>query len=92
MDGGVGPRPERPELEIDLETLIPHYRIRHWIRPGLSGWAQVNFPYGASAEDARMKLSFDLFYIRNAGVLLDGLIILKTIRLLLSAKGAEPQT
>ena len=88
----IGPRPERPELEIDLETLIPHYRIRHWIRPGLSGWAQVNFPYGASAEDARMKLSFDLFYIRNAGVLLDGLIILKTIRLLLSAKGAEPQT
>lgn len=63
----IGPRPERPELELELVTQLPHYRIRHWIRPGLSGWAQVNYPYGASVSDSRIKLSFDLFYIRNAG-------------------------
>ncbi len=88
----IGPRPERPELEGDLESRIPHYRIRHWIRPGLSGWAQVNYPYGASVDDARVKLSFDLFYIRNAGLLLDALIALKTIRLVAGAKGAQPQS
>lgn len=57
----IGPRPERPELEHDLETLIPHYRKRHWMRPGLSGWAQVNAPYAASVEDSELKLSYDLF-------------------------------
>ena len=88
----IGPRPERPELEVDLEKLIPHYRIRHWIRPGLSGWAQVNYPYGASVEDSKAKLSFDLFYIRNAGFWLDALIVLKTIRLLAGAKGAQPRS
>ena len=86
----IGPRPERPELEVDLEAAIPHYRIRHWIRPGLSGWAQVNYPYGASVEDSKTKLSFDLYYIRNAGFWLDALILLKTIRLVAGAKGAQP--
>jgi lipopolysaccharide/colanic/teichoic acid biosynthesis glycosyltransferase len=86
----IGPRPERPEIELDLELQIPHYRIRHWIRPGLSGWAQVNYPYGASVEDSRMKLSFDLYYVRNSGLLLDLLITLKTIRLVLHARGAQP--
>ena len=86
----IGPRPERPELEKDLEILIPNYRIRHWIRPGLSGWAQVCYPYGASIEDSRMKLSYDLYYLRNASVLLDFLITIKTIRLILRASGASP--
>lgn len=87
----IGPRPERPELEVDLEAVIPHYRMRHWIRPGLSGWAQVNYPYGASVEDSKVKLSFDLFYIRNSGFWLDALIVLKTIRLVAGAKGAQPR-
>ena len=88
----IGPRPERPEIEVDLEDVIPHYRIRHWIRPGLSGWAQVNFPYGASVEDSKIKLGFDLFYIRNAGFWLDALILLKTIRLVAGARGAQPRS
>ena len=87
----IGPRPERPELELELEQVIPHYRVRHWIRPGLSGWAQVNYPYGNSIADSRMKLSYDLYYLRNAGILLDLLILGKTIRLVLRAQGAQPQ-
>jgi lipopolysaccharide/colanic/teichoic acid biosynthesis glycosyltransferase len=66
----IGPRPERPELEQQLEAQIPQYRLRHWLRPGLSGWAQVCFPYGASVADSRAKLSYDLYYLRNAGPLL----------------------
>jgi len=86
----IGPRPERPELEATLEDQIPHYRVRHWIRPGLSGWAQVCYPYGASIGDSRIKLSFDLYYLRNASLLLDILILIKTIRLVAWAKGAVP--
>ncbi len=86
----IGPRPERPELEHELERQIPHYRIRHWLRPGLSGWAQVCYPYGASVEDSRMKLAYDLYYLRNANVLLDLLILFKTIRLVAGARGAVP--
>jgi exopolysaccharide biosynthesis polyprenyl glycosylphosphotransferase len=86
----IGPRPERPELEATLEAQIPHYRVRSWIRPGLSGWAQVCYPYGASVSDSRMKLSFDLYYLRNASPLLDILIFIKTIRLLVWARGACP--
>ena len=86
----IGPRPERPELELDLERRIPHYRIRHWLRPGLSGWAQVCYPYGASVEDSRMKLAYDLYYLRNANLLLDLLILFKTIRLVAGARGAVP--
>ena len=86
----IGPRPERPELEEELERRIPHYRVRHWIRPGLSGWAQVCFPYGASVADSRMKLSYDLYYLRNANLLLDLLILIKTIRLVAGARGALP--
>jgi len=86
----IGPRPERPELEHELERQIPHYRIRHWLRPGLSGWAQVCYPYGASLEDSRMKLAYDLYYLRNANVLLDLLILFKTIRLVAGARGAVP--
>ena len=87
----IGPRPERPEFEIRLEKVIPHYRVRHWIRPGLSGWAQVCFPYGASIDDSRSKLSFDLYYLRNFSLWLDVLILLKTVRLVARAQGALPQ-
>jgi exopolysaccharide biosynthesis polyprenyl glycosylphosphotransferase len=87
----IGPRPERPEIEEMLEEQIAHYRIRHWIRPGMSGWAQVCFPYGASLADSRMKLSYDLFYLRNAGFLLDILILIKTIKLVTRAEGAIPR-
>jgi exopolysaccharide biosynthesis polyprenyl glycosylphosphotransferase len=86
----IGPRPERPELETQLESDIPHYRVRHWIRPGLSGWAQVCFPYGASVADSRVKLSYDLYYLRNASLLLDLLILIKTIRLISRGNGAQP--
>jgi exopolysaccharide biosynthesis polyprenyl glycosylphosphotransferase len=86
----IGPRPERPELEASLQEVIVHYSIRHWVKPGLSGWAQVCYPYGASIEDSRIKLGYDLYYIRNAGPLLDFVILIKTLRLLAGAKGSEP--
>jgi lipopolysaccharide/colanic/teichoic acid biosynthesis glycosyltransferase len=87
----IGPRPEQPELEVELEAQIPHYRVRHWIRPGLSGWAQVCFPYGASVADSRLKLSYDLYYLRNASLPLDLLILIKTIRLVTRGQGAQPR-
>jgi lipopolysaccharide/colanic/teichoic acid biosynthesis glycosyltransferase len=86
----IGPRPERPEIEQELEQQIPHYRLRHLIRPGLSGWAQVNYPYGASFEDAANKLSYDLYYLRNLSFWLDLLILVKTIRLVFNARGSIP--
>ena len=86
----IGPRPERPEIEEGLEREIMNYRMRHWIRPGLSGWAQVCFPYGASVEDSRMKLSYDLYYLRNSSWALDLLITLKTVKLILTGKGSIP--
>jgi len=87
----IGPRPERPEFENNLEVMIPHYKVRQWIRPGLSGWAQVSFTYGASIEDSRIKLSYDLYYLRNFSTWLDVLILLKTIRLIARAHGSIPQ-
>lgn len=86
----IGPRPERPEIEEELERKIPNYRIRHWVRPGLSGWAQVCYPYGASIEDSRAKLSYDLYYLRNAGILLDALVFIKTVKLVFRAEGSHP--
>ena len=83
----IGPRPERPELEGQLEAEIPNYRLRHWVRPGLSGWAQVNMPYTSSIEDSELKLSYDLFYLRNAGLWLDLLIMVKTVKIVLKAAG-----
>jgi lipopolysaccharide/colanic/teichoic acid biosynthesis glycosyltransferase len=83
----IGPRPERPELEYDLETRIPHYRKRHWMPPGLSGWAQVCAPYAASVEEAELKLSYDLYYLRHWGTALDLLILMKTIKTVLKARG-----
>jgi len=86
----IGPRPERPHFEEELEQQIPHYRLRHSIRPGLSGWAQVNYPYGASVEDAANKLSYDLYYMRNFSTWLDLLVMIKTVRLVFNAGGAVP--
>ena len=83
----IGPRPERPELEDQLEASIPHYRKRHWMPPGLSGWAQVCAPYAASIEEAELKLSYDLYYLRHWGTALDLLILIKTIKTVLKVAG-----
>jgi len=87
----IGPRPERPDMEQELDQVIPNYRVRHWIRPGLSGWAQVCHPYGASVADSRQKLSYDLYYLRNASLPLDLLILFKTMRLVMGGQGSEPK-
>ena len=86
----IGPRPERPEFNILLESKIPHYNLRHLVKPGLSGWAQVNYPYGSSIEDSKYKLSYDIYYIKNFSILLDFIILFKTIRLVLNGKGSAP--
>lgn len=83
----VGPRPERPEFVKELEKQIPFYSARLLVKPGLSGWAQTNFPYGASVEDATEKLQYDLYYIKNRGLLLDFVIMLKTIAIILRREG-----
>jgi len=83
----VGPRPERPEFVELLKKEIPHYDMRHLIRPGLSGWAQVRFPYGASVADALQKLQYDLYYIKHRSLGLDLAIALKTVAILLSRAG-----
>ena len=83
----IGPRPERPELEHDLERHIPHYRKRHWMRPGLSGWAQVCAPYASSIEDSDLKLSYDLYYLRNFSTWLDLVILFRTVKTVLKAGG-----
>ena len=75
----VGPRPERPELDQKIELQVPYYRYRHLVKPGLTGWAQINYPYGSSIDDARIKLEYDLYYLKNRSLLLDWSIILKTI-------------
>ncbi|MAQ88928.1 MAG: sugar transferase [Rhodopirellula sp.] len=83
----IGPRPERPELEHQLELTIPHYRKRHWMRPGLSGWAQVCAPYASSIEDSDLKLSYDLYYLRHFSTWLDLVILFRTIKTVLKAGG-----
>ena len=83
----IGPRPERPQLETELERAIPHYRKRHWMPPGLSGWAQVCAPYAASVEEAELKLSYDLFYLRHWSTALDLLILAKTIKTVVKLRG-----
>ncbi len=84
----VGPRPERPEFVTDLTQVIPYYGQRHIIRPGLTGWAQVCYTYGASTEDALQKLQFDLYYIKNQSLGLDLYIMFETIKTVLLGKGA----
>ena len=83
----IGPRPERPELEKQLEVHIPHYRKRHWMRPGLSGWAQVCAPYASSIDDSDLKLSYDLYYLRHFSTWLDLVILFRTIKTVLKAAG-----
>tara|TARA_B100000674_G_scaffold486723_1_gene495756 strand:+ start:173 stop:1531 length:1359 start_codon:yes stop_codon:yes gene_type:complete len=83
----IGPRPERPELEHDLERHIPHYRKRHWMRPGLSGWAQVCAPYASSIDDSDLKLSYDLYYLKHFSTWFDLVILLRTVKTVLKAGG-----
>ncbi|MBI4250226.1 exopolysaccharide biosynthesis polyprenyl glycosylphosphotransferase [Candidatus Uhrbacteria bacterium] len=83
----VGPRPERPDFVQLLDEAIPYYALRHRVMPGISGWAQINFPYAASVEDARRKLSYDLYYIKHRSLTLDLKIFLKTIAFLMKGEG-----
>ncbi|HYJ31447.1 MAG TPA: TIGR03013 family XrtA/PEP-CTERM system glycosyltransferase [Allosphingosinicella sp.] len=85
----VGPRPERPQFVADLEARLPYYAERHMVKPGITGWAQINYPYGASIEDSRQKLEFDLYYAKNYSPLLDLLILLQTLRVVLWPEGAR---
>lgn len=85
----VGPRPERPAFVEQLATLIPHYNDRAVVKPGITGWAQVSFPYGASVEDSRTKLEYDLYYVRRRSLFLDLLILLATVRVVLFQEGAR---
>ena len=85
----IGPRPERMEFVRRLERVIPFYWVRHSVKPGLTGWAQVCFPYGASEEDARIKLEYDLYYIKNMSLLLDLNILFKTVGVVLFPRGAR---
>jgi sugar transferase (PEP-CTERM system associated) len=85
----VGPRPERPQFVSDLEARLPYYAERHVVKPGITGWAQINLPYGASVEDAREKLEFDLYYAKNYTPFLDLLILLQTVRVVLWPEGAR---
>lgn len=85
----VGPRPERPHFVSQLAEEIPFYEQRHLIAPGLTGWAQIKYPYGASIEDARQKLQYDLFYIKNHGLFLDAIIMFETIKIILFGRGAQ---
>jgi sugar transferase (PEP-CTERM system associated) len=79
----VGPRPERPEFIGELARKLPLYQERHAVKAGLTGWAQINYPYGASLDDARSKLSYDLYYVKNFSIFLDLLIILQTLRVVI---------
>jgi sugar transferase (PEP-CTERM system associated) len=85
----VGPRPERPQFVDDLEQKLPYYAERHMVKPGITGWAQINYPYGASIEDARQKLEYDLYYAKNYSPFLDVLILLQTLRVVLWPEGAR---
>jgi lipopolysaccharide/colanic/teichoic acid biosynthesis glycosyltransferase len=83
----VGPRPERPHFVSQLAEEIPYYEQRHLIAPGLTGWAQIKYPYGASVEDARQKLQYDLYYIKNQSLVLDAIILFETIKIILFGRG-----
>jgi sugar transferase (PEP-CTERM system associated) len=85
----VGPRPERPEFVTELAEKIPHYRKRHTVKPGLAGWAQLNYPYGATEKDAYEKLQYDLYYVKNNNVVMDFFILLQTIEIVIMGKGAR---
>jgi sugar transferase (PEP-CTERM system associated) len=85
----VGPRPERPAFVAQLAGQIPFYNARHSVKPGVTGWAQVRYVYGASREDAKKKLEYDLYYVKNHTLLLDVLILFETVRVVLRGEGAH---
>ncbi len=85
----VGPRPERPEFVAELDEQLKYYAERHMVKPGITGWAQINYPYGASIEDSRHKLEYDLYYAKNYTPFLDLLILLQTLRVVLWSEGAR---
>ena len=87
--GFVGPRPERPEFVSMLEEQIPFYGLRHSVRPGITGWAQVKYQYGASVEEAKTKLEHDLFYIKHLSIMLDLAVMFETAKVMLSGRGAK---
>ena len=84
----VGPRPERPHFVKELSSAIPFYYLRHSVKPGVTGWAQINYRYGSSVDDAIEKLQYDLFYIKNVSWALDLLILLNTIKTVLVQRGS----
>ncbi|HEY6131345.1 MAG TPA: TIGR03013 family XrtA/PEP-CTERM system glycosyltransferase [Halioglobus sp.] len=85
----IGPRPERPEFVKQLAECIPYYNSRHAVKPGITGWAQLCYPYGASEEDARQKLQYDLYYVKNQSLFLDFMVTLSTVEIVLFGKGAR---
>ena len=85
----VGPRPERPYFVEKLAEEIPYYKCRHSVKPGITGWAQVRYAYGASIEDSLEKLQYDLYYVKNHSVFLDFMILFQTVQVVLWGKGAR---
>ena len=85
----VGPRPERPYFVKDLAARITYYPSRHTVKPGITGWAQIRFPYGATIEDAIQKLQYDLYYVKNHTLFLDLIILFQTAQVVLFGKGAR---
>jgi len=85
----VGPRPERPSFVAQLREQIPFYDVRHTVKPGLTGWAQVRYAYGASVDDARKKHQYDLYYVKNNSLFLDLLVLLETVSVVLFREGAH---
>jgi lipopolysaccharide/colanic/teichoic acid biosynthesis glycosyltransferase len=83
----VGPRPERPFFVEQLTSQIPYYQVRHSIKPGITGWAQVRYGYGATVEDAVQKLQYDLYYVKNNSLFLDVLILIDTVKVVLFGAG-----
>lgn len=85
----VGPRPERPHFVAQLAEAVPFYEQRHLVAPGLTGWAQIKYPYGSSVEDARQKLQYDLYYIKNMSLMLDAIIMFETVKTILFGRGGR---
>jgi lipopolysaccharide/colanic/teichoic acid biosynthesis glycosyltransferase len=84
----VGPRPERPEFVASLEKEIPYYGYRHTVTPGISGWAQIHYPYGNTIEDAVEKLKYDLYYVKNYSLVLDFIVLIQTLRVIIYPSAA----
>jgi lipopolysaccharide/colanic/teichoic acid biosynthesis glycosyltransferase len=85
----VGPRPERPYFVDQLDEIIPFFAERHSVKPGITGWAQINYPYGSSIDDARKKHAYDMYYLRNRNIVLDLLILFLTVRVVILQQGAR---